>query len=188
MAAFARTGAFALPPTSLDDAVLASLAPGAYTAEVQGANGGTGVALLEAYDADTAAQPTARYTDLSVRGMTGSGSNVLTAGFVIAGPSSKTVLIRGIGPALAGFSVSGALPDPELTVFDSNQSVVGFNDVWGGTAALQAAFSTAGAFPLSASSKDSAVLVTLLPGAYTAQVTSAGGSTGIALIEVYEMP
>lgn len=187
-AAFAATGAFALPPASLDDAVLSSLPPGAYTGRVQGANGGTGVTLLEAYDADTAAQPTARYTDLSVRGLTGSGSNVLTAGFVIAGPSSKTVLIRGIGPALAGFSVSGALADPELTVFDANQSVVGFNDVWGGTAALQAAFSTAGAFPLSASSKDSALLVTLLPGSYTAQVTSAGGSTGIALIEVYEMP
>jgi hypothetical protein len=188
IAAFGETGAFALPPASLDDALLSSLPPGGYTAEVQGANGAMGVVLLEVYDADTVAQPTSHYTNLSVRGLTGSGSNVLTAGFVIAGPSSMTVLIRAIGPSLAGFSVSGALPDPEVTVRDANQNAVGFNDVWGGTAALQAAFSTAGAFPLSASSMDSALLVTLQPGTYTAQVSSAGGSTGIALLEVYEMP
>jgi hypothetical protein len=113
---------------------------------------------------------------------------VLTVGFVIAGPSSMTLLIRGIGPALATYSVSGALPDPELTIFDVNQNVVGFNDVWGGTEALQAAFGAVGAFSLPAASKDSAVMVTLLPGAYTAQVSSVSGTTGIALLEVYEMP
>jgi hypothetical protein len=120
--------------------------------------------------------------------MAGSGANVLTVGFVIAGPSPKTVLIRGIGPALAGFSVAGALADPQLTVFDQNESVVGYNDNWGGTAALQDAFSSVAAFSLPAASADSALVVTLNPGAYTAQVRGAGGSTGIALLEVYEMP
>lgn len=186
--AFAETGAFALPAASLDSAVLSSLPLGAYTADVQGANGGTGVVLLEVYDADTVPAPTAHYVNVSVRGLAGSGSNVLTVGFVIAGPSSKTVLIRAIGPALTGFSVSGALADPQLTVFDTNQNVVGFNGNWGGTAALQAAFGTVAAFSLPAASRDSALLITLLPGAYTAQVSSAGGSTGIALLEVYEMP
>jgi hypothetical protein len=187
-AAFAQTGAFALPADSLDAALESSLPVGEFTANVQGASGDTGVVLLEVYDADTVPQPTAHYVNMSVRGLAGSGSNVLTVGFVIAGPSSMTVLIRGVGPALTGYSVSGALADPELTVFDTNQNAVGFNDVWGGTEALQAAFSAVGAFSLPAASKDSALLVTLLPGAYTAQVSSVSGSTGIALLEVYVMP
>ena len=71
---------------------------------------------------------------------------------------------------------------------DSNEDAVGFNDIWGGTEALQSAFSAVGAFALPAASRDSALLVTLVPGAYTAQVSSASGSTGIALLEVYVMP
>jgi len=85
-------------------------------------------------------------------------------------------------------SVAGAMADPQLTVLDSNQNVVGFNDRWGGTAALQAAFNAVSAFPLPTTSADSAVLVTLSPGTYTAQVNSAGGSSGIALLEMYQMP
>jgi hypothetical protein len=107
---------------------------------------------------------------------------------VISGPSRKTVLIRGIGPTLSGFSVAGALADPQLTVLDQNQNVVGFNDDWGGTTALQDAFSAVAAFPLPPASRDSALLITLAPGPYTVQVTGAAGSTGIALLEVYEMP
>jgi hypothetical protein len=80
------------------------------------------------------------------------------------------------------------MADPQLTVLDSNQNVVGFNDRWGGTAALQAAFNAVSAFPLPTTSADSAVLVTLSPGTYTAQVNSAGGSSGIALLEMYQMP
>jgi hypothetical protein len=187
-AAFAQTGAFALPPASLDAAILTSLQPGSYTAQVTAANGATGVVLLEAYDADTAAAPTAHFINVSVRGLAGGGSNVLTVGFVITGPSSETLLIRGIGPSLAAYSVAGPLASPQLTVFDSNQGVVSSNNGWGGTAALQAAFSAVSAFPLSATSMDSATLVTLPPGAYTAQVSGANGSTGIALLEVYEEP
>jgi hypothetical protein len=186
--AFAQSGAFSLPTASADAAVLTSLQPGAYTAEATGANGEPGVVLLEAYDADTTAAPGARFVDVSNRGFSGTGPNVLSVGFVITGSSSMTVLIRGIGPTLAEFSVGGSMADPQLTVFDSNQNVVGFNDDWGGTAALQAAFNAASAFPLPPTSKDSAIVVTLSPGAYTAQVSGAGGSTGIALLEVYELP
>ncbi len=186
--AFAESGAFPLPPASLDAAVVTSLQPGAYTAQVTGANGGTGVVLLEAYEADTTTAPTARFINVSSRGFADSGSKALIVGFVVKGASSKTVLIRGIGPTLAAFSIGGAMADPQLTVFDANQNVVGFNDVWGGTAALQAAFNAASAFPLPTASKDSAILATLVPGAYTAQVNGANGSTGIVLLEVYEMP
>jgi hypothetical protein len=189
LAAFAETGAFPLPPASLDSAVLASLAPGSYTAQVAGANGGTGVVLLEVYDADTAASPTASFVDLSARGMAGSGSNELTIGFVVTGSSSETVLVRAIGPTLAtAYSVAGAMANPDVTVFNSGGAVVGFNNVWGGTAALQAAFAAAGAFALPAASADSALLVTLPPGAYTAQANGANGSAGIALLEVYAVP
>ncbi|MGA2690738.1 MAG: immunoglobulin domain-containing protein [Opitutaceae bacterium] len=187
-AAFAQSGAFALPAASLDAAVLTSLTPGQYTAEVHGANGATGVVLLEAYDESTGSAPSAHYSNVSARGLAGTGPNVLTVGFVITGTSSTTILIRGIGPSLTAFSVAGAMADPQLTVLDSNQNVVGFNDRWGGTAALQAAFNAVSAFPLPTTSADSAVLVTLSPGTYTAQVNSAGGSSGIALLEMYQMP
>jgi hypothetical protein len=185
---FAQSGAFALPVGSADSALVASLQPGSYTAQATGASGGSGVVLLEAYDADTTASPTAGFVDVSDRGFSGTGPSVLTVGFVITGSSSMTVLIRAIGPSLADFSVAGAMEDPQLTVFDANQNAVGYNDVWGGTAALQAAFNAASAFPLTPTSKDSAIVVTLSPGAYTAQAGGAGGSTGIALLEVYKLP
>jgi hypothetical protein len=187
-AAFAQTGAFPLPPASLDSAVLTSLAPGAYTAQVVGAAGGTGVVLMEVYDADTAASPTARFINLSARGTAGTAADELTVGFVVTGPSSETVLIRAIGPTLATFSVAGALADPQLSVYNASGNVIAFNDNWGGTAALQAAFAAVNAFSLPAASADSALLVTLPPGAYTAQVNGANGSTGTALLEVYEVP
>jgi hypothetical protein len=187
-AAFSQAGAFPLPPASLDSAVLTNLLPGPYTAEVHGANGGTGVVLLEAYDADAGSAPTAHYINVSARGFAGAGSQVLTVGFVISGTSSETILIRGVGPTLANFSVAGAMANPQLTVTDSSQNVVGSNGGWGGTAALQAAFDAVSAFSLPTTSTDAAILLTLPPGSYTAQVNGANGSTGIALVELYEMP
>ncbi len=187
-AVFTQVGAFPLPANSLDSAVETSLQPGAYTAQVHGANGGTGVVLLEAYDADSAAAPTARLINVSARGLAGSGANALIVGFVITGNTSKTILIRGIGPTLGAFGVAGTLAQPQLTVSDSNNNMVGSNDGWGGTAALQAAFDAVSAFSLPTTSNDAAVLVTLNPGAYTAQVSGASGSSGIALLEMYDMP
>lgn len=187
-AAFQQVGAFALPAASLDAAVLTNLAPGAYTAVVSGANNTTGVALLEAYDADTSSAPASRFVNLSARGMAGSGSNTLVIGFSIAGTTSQTVLIRGVGPTLQAFGVPNTLPDPSLTVYDANQNVLATDTGWGSSAALVAAFNDVHAFPLPPNSGDSALLVTLVPGTYTAEVTSPSGSTGVALIELYDMP
>ncbi len=187
-ALFAQVGAFALPAASLDSAVVAPLAPGAYTAQVAGANGGTGIVLLEAYDTDTSPAPATHFINVSARGFSGSGAGVLTVGFVITGAAPRTILIRGVGPALTAFGVAGALAAPQLSVSDSNQNVVGSNSGWGGTAALQAAFDAVSAFALPTTSKDAAVLVTLSPGAYTAEVSGANGSTGVALLEMYDMP
>jgi hypothetical protein len=187
----ASVGAFPwTSASSHDSALIESLPTGAYTAEVLGQSGDTGVALVEVYDATppgTYAPTSARLVNISARTQVGTGANVLIAGFVIGGSTSRTVLIRASGPALIGFGVSGTLPDPELQLFASS-TLLAANTAWGGDAEIASAAANVGAFPwASASSSDSAILVTLPPGAYTAQVSGASGDTGVALIEVYEV-
>ena len=188
MTTFQQAGAFPLVAGSTDSALVTSLNVGAYSAVVTGANNGSGIVLLEAYDADTAAAPPARFVNISARGSAGTGTNSLAIGFVITGTTSKTLLIRGIGPSLANYGVTGVLASPQLTVFDSGGNVLASNSGWGGTAALAAAFNSVYAFPLATSSADAALLTTLPPGVYSAQVTGAGAATGFALIEMYELP
>ncbi len=186
-ASFAAVGAFALPANSADTALFQSLAAGTtYSALISGANNTTGIALAEVYDADTGT-PGTRLTNISARAFSGTGDGALTAGFVIAGTGDETLLIRGIGPALTQFGVGGALARPQLTLFNSAGVAIGTNTTWGGSAALAAAFAQVGAFPLSANSADSALLVTLPPGLYTVSVNGVSNTTGIALIEVYEV-
>jgi hypothetical protein len=113
---------------------------------------------------------------------------ILTAGFVISGDTAETVLIRVSGPALTTYNVAGVIPDPQLTVFDSNTKVLGTNAGWGGNAAITAADTSTGAFPLTdPNSTDSAILLTLNPGSYSVQASSITGKAGSALIEVYEV-
>ncbi len=130
--------------------------------------------------------PTARLINLSVRSTAGTGSQTLIGGFVIGGTGSKSVLARGDGPALSGFGVSGVLPDPALTLFKSGSTSIASNSGWGGTSNLSSIFSQVGAFALSPSSKDAALLQTLNAGAYTANITSTSGDSGVVLVEVYD--
>ena len=188
-AAFARAGAFALPSASKDAALLISLPAGPSTAHVT-SSAGVGVALIEAYDADPGSSP-ARIINISARTQVGIGENILIAGFVIDGTVAKTVLIRGVGPGLVplGISATGVLADPQLRLFNAAGQVLQENDNWGGSPELAGVFARAGAFALpGANSKDAALLVTLPPGGYTAQVSGVGNTTGVALIEVYEAP
>jgi hypothetical protein len=117
------------------------------------------------------------------------GNGALIAGFVIAGNSSKTVLIRGVGPGLSIFGVPGLLGDPQITLF-SGSTALASNSSWGTGAStpaqLNAVFAQVGAFSLPSGSKDAALLVTLVPGVYTVQVVSVSNSTGVALVEVYD--
>ena len=194
-AAFAAIGAFSLPDsTSKDSALLVSLAPGAYTAQITGRSGDTGIALAELYDDDGSAAA-GQLINASARAQVGTGNGILIAGFVISGNTNKTVLIRGIGPALTAYGVAGALPDPELDIYRSGaSSPIYTNTGWGNggsatTASLTSAFTSTGAFQLTdPTSKDSALLISLPPGVYTAQVKGASGDTGVALIEVYAVP
>ncbi|HEY1109480.1 MAG TPA: immunoglobulin domain-containing protein, partial [Opitutaceae bacterium] len=187
----ARVGAFALATGSRDAALLLSLAPGGYTAQVRGQGGVSGVSLVEVYDATEGTIPNAqRIINISTRSIAGAGDDALIAGFIISGAVPKRVLIRGIGPALTQFGVSGALALPQLSVY-SGTRVVAQNANWG-TSADAAAIATAstevGAFALAANSADAAVVVYLAPGAYTAHVAGTSGASGVALVEVYELP
>lgn len=188
----ASVGAFAwTQPTSLDSALVEMLPAGPYTAQISGKSGDTGIALAEVYDATPAGTytpQTPRLVNISARVQVGTGGNVLIAGFVVGGATSRTVLIRASGPALVPFGVAGTLPDPELQLY-SGSTLLGTNTAWGGNTEIANAAASVGAFAWgSSTSSDSAILATLPPGAYTAQVSGASGDTGVALIEVYEVP
>jgi hypothetical protein len=131
--------------------------------------------------------PPTVFGNVSTRGFV-SPTETFIGGFVVQGSAPRTVLIRGDGPVLSTFSVPSPLPDPVVTVFDSTGAVVATNTGWS-TNANPAALSTAalevGAFALPASSADSALLLTLPPGAYTVQITSSKNNSGIALFEAY---
>jgi hypothetical protein len=190
--AASEVGAFAwASPTSNDSALLESLPGGAYTAQIAGKSGDTGVALAEIYDATPAGTytPTSpRIVNISARVQVGTGGNILIAGFVVGGSTARTVLIRASGPALAPFGVSGTLADPKLQLY-LGENLLGSDSGWGGKAEIVSAAASVGAFPWSdPSSNDSAILATLSPGAYTAQVSGASGDTGVALVEIYEVP
>lgn len=197
---FGQVGAYSLPAGSRDAAAELLLPAGTYTTNITSTSGDDGVALAEVYDADVGT-PTSRLINLSARSVAGSGAQTLTTGFVISGTGTETVLVRGDGPALGQFGVADALASPQLTLFDSGGSVIATNAGWGnlpvrGSSDVQATlsqasasvFSKVGAFALSNGSADSALVATLPAGAYTAQVTGMGQTTGVALVELYEVP
>ena len=192
-AADAATGAFTLTNTSsLDAALVTSLKPGGYSVQVAGKNGASGNVIAEVYDntpADSYTINTPRLVNLSCLEQVASGG-ILSTGFVIGGTTSEQVLIRASGPTLAAapFNIPGTIPDPKVTVFNSSSAILATNTGWGGSAAITAANTSTGAFQFANStSKDSAVLITLQPGAYTVQATSVSGTAGVTLIEVYEV-
>jgi hypothetical protein len=186
-----QVGAFALGNSTSKDAALynATVNPGSYSVWITGNGGTTGVALAEIYDATEGSahtEATPRLTNVSARTQVGTGDNILIAGFSIGGQTSKTVLIRAVGPTLGVFNVPGALADPKLELFNG-PTKINENDNWGGAAALSNAFQSVAAFQLPSSSLDAVLLVTLAPGSYTAQVSGVGNTTGVALVEVYEI-
>lgn len=121
----------------------------------------------------------------STRVQVGAGASVLITGLVFKGDGSKRYLVRAAGPALGAFGVPDTLADPVLSVIDARGVVVASNDNW--DPSLTATFSGAGAFPFPVGSKDAALAVTLRAGSYTFQVSGAGGTSGIAMVEVYDL-
>lgn len=128
-----------------------------------------------------------RLVNLSTRAVVSPGEGALIGGFVIGGGAPRKVLLRAIGPALAGFGVAAPLADPQLRVFRGAE-LVAENDNWGGDPLIATAARAVGAFAVAdGAGKDAMLLLTLPPGLYSAQVTAAGGATGIALLEAYEV-
>lgn len=181
---FASVGAFPLPANSKDAALVLTLQPGAYTAQISGVGAqNTGVALLEVYDVAGAGELVNIATRLNV----GTGANAAVAGFVVSpGSGTRKLLIRGIGPALGGFGLAGFIPDPKLTLVDQSQNVLGAALANGGAEEVKAAAGGAGAFASSAT--DSTLIATVVPGSYTVQLAgNAGTTSGVGLIEVYDI-
>ena len=193
-AATTKVGAFALPSPGQDAVLLSTLDPGAYTAQVGAATGAGGVSLVEVYDAGDGVEPgMPKLINISTRATVGAGEDLLIAGIVVKGNVPKRVLIRAVGPTLTTLGVGGALADPVLTIL-SGATAISSNDDWGLTGGgitssdIASVAASVGAFPLSPGSKDACVLITLQSGNYTAQVSGKGTATGVALVEVYEIP
>lgn len=189
----AAVGAFSLDPGSKDAAIQLIL-PFAqfgknFTVHLSsGTSGASGNALLEIYEADNAAH---RILNLSARAFVTTDASMTIPGIAIRGPVAKKILVRAVGPSLAPFGVAEFLADPVVSLRDDNGAPIASNNDWGaGTnaAEIAAAASQVGAFPFAANSKDAALLVTVPPGNYTAFVAGAAGTSGIALVEVYEVP
>ena len=178
----AAQGAFPFTTASRDAALFQSF-DGAATVQASGPAGGT--VLVEAYD--TGGARDGRIINLSASNRVGSGGDILIAGLYVAGSGSRRVLIRGVGPGLAEFGVEGTLANPRLEVFSAEGTRIAENDDW--DPALAATFRSVAAFAQPDRSRDAALVVELPAGrGYTAQVSGMGGTTGEALVEVYELP
>ena len=170
------------PSDDNEAAILATLSPGTYTAIVRGRRATTGVALVEVYDLSGAGA--GQLANISTRGFIDTGDHVMIAGFILAGGTGgSNVLIRAIGPSLAAAGLSGALADPTLELHDGNGLAIAFNDNWRET--QQAEIEATGIPP--ADDRESAIIASLPPGPYTAILASRDGSTGIGVIEVYNL-
>lgn len=171
------------PNNSNEPALIATLAAGSYTVVVRGYNNSTGIGLVEVYELDTLSS---RLSNISTRGQVGTDQSVLIAGLIIEGSTSKKLIIRALGPSLAAppFSLSGTLSNPALELHDSSGNLLASNDDWG-TGTQAAAISSSGYSPPNA--KESAIIATLPTGNYTAIIRGVNNSTGIALVEAYDL-
>lgn len=170
-----------LPPgNKRESAISITLDPGAYTAIVHAANNQPGLSLVEVYDLD---QKDSVLANISTRGDVESGDNVMIGGFIIGGTDATNVLIRAIGPSLASIGVAQPLSDPILEIHDSTGKLIISNDNWRST--QEAAIEATGIPPKN--DLESAVYMTLDPGAYTAIVRGQDNATGVALVEVYNL-
>ena len=173
-----------IPPSNdFESAILISLDPGLYTAIVGGVNNTTGIGLVEAYDLDQPAD--SQLANISTRGFVESGNNVMIGGFILGnGTGTTNLLIRALGPSLAGQGVSGVLSDPTLELHDADGALLATNDNWKDT--QQAEIEATGIPPTD--DLESAIIATLPVTPHTAIVSGKGGMTGVALVEVYRLP
>jgi hypothetical protein len=171
------------PTSNLEPAIVATLAPGAYTAILQGTNGTSGTALVEVYDLNQAAD--SKLGNLSTRAFVGIDENIVIAGFMVSdGSAADRVLVRGIGPSLAPM-VPNTLADPTLELRNNNGSLLVSNNDWQDNTVQALEINAAGLAPTN--SLESAVMATLPPGLYSALLAGLNGGTGNGVVEVYDL-
>jgi len=184
-----RLGAFAYTTGSVDAAVIATLAPGGYTVIVNDDAAKGGTVLTEIYAADDlTSTDTPRLINLSARAVVQAGKPLI-GGFIVTGQPGtvQKILVRGIGPTLAKFGVANVLASPVLKVYDSTGARIAFNDSWASSAEVSAAAAATGAFALDAGTKDAALVLSLSPGSYTLEISTAG-AVGEVLADIYAVP
>lgn len=187
---WADTQATAIQATGLqpgdprESTILATLAPGSYTAVMRGVNNTAGVGLVEAYDIDT--QPSAsELVNISTRGRVELGDNVMIGGYIVGAPEPARLIVRGIGPSLAASNVPGSLQDPKLELHDASGTTIMSNDNWQDDPTQAGLIQAAGLAPTDP--RESALAVTLNPGSYTAAVRGKDDTQGVALVEFYKL-
>ena len=171
------------PSNSKEAATIQTLAPGAYTAIVNGTNGSSGMGLVELYDLSPNAS--SLVANISTRGFVDTGDNVLIGGFIVGPGSSGRVAVRAMGPSLSNAGIAGALADPLLEIHDHNGSLMKTNDNWQ-TDPSASEIQSAGLAP--ANANEAAMLSPLTPGMYTAIVRGQGSTSGVGLVEAYNLP
>jgi WD40 repeat protein len=173
------------PKNDLESAIVMTLSPGAYTAILAGKNGGTGVGLVEVYDLDQAAN--SKLANISTRGFVDTDNNVMIGGLIIGNGSGGTakVIVRALGPSVP---VAGALADPTLELHNGSGTTIATNDNWKKRpdGSSQQAEIEATTIP-PPNDLESALVATLAPGNYTAIVRGKNNTTGVGLVEVYNL-
>jgi hypothetical protein len=170
------------PSDPAEAALRTTLEPGAYTAVVTGKDSAQGIGLVEVYDLSPASN--SKLANISTRGLVGTESDQLIAGFIVGAVDSSTVVVRSLGPSLSAAGIADPLNDPSFTVYDQNGSALATNDNWRDDSSALDLEQNKIAPPDDA---EAATILHLPVGAYTAVTTGADGGTGVGLVEVYNL-
>jgi len=178
------------PRAASESAIIANLPPGNYTAIVRGINNTTGVALVEAYDLSPG--PQSILGNISTRSLVETGDNVMIGGFIVQGNQPKDVIVRAIGRELSQYGVPNFLANPTLELHNGNGAVIASNDDWqhtiiGGIITQNQVQNIQNSGHAPADPSESAIIASLPPGNYTAIVRGINSTTGVALVEVYDL-
>jgi phospholipase/lecithinase/hemolysin len=168
------------PPNDLESAIIATLAPGSYTAVVSGKNGGTGIGLVDVYQLDTT---TSIFSNLSTRGFVGTGETVLIGGLIIGSGEPPVIVLRALGPTLGSFGIAQPLQDPTLELRNANGALIAFDNDWSDNTPT----GIKATLLKPTDNRESAIIASLAPGNYTAIVRGKNGTTGVALVEAYRL-